>query len=102
MAGALRRKYQKVVEFLAAHTQVDKVTPPSLLDQPDHALHEKYLSNGGASIFTFEIKGGQEEAYRTGLPYRQSRHHIKQRKILPSYPDSSGRCTRGTLSVPLF
>ena len=55
---------KKVVEYLAKHPQVEKVNHPSLPDHPDHALYEKYFPNGGASIFTFEIKGGQEEAYR--------------------------------------
>ena len=55
---------KKVVEYLAKHPQVEKVNHPSLPDHPDHALYEQYFPNGGASIFTFEIKGGQEEAYR--------------------------------------
>ena len=55
---------KKVVEFLANHPQVPHVNHPSLPDHPDHALYEKYFPNGGASIFTFEIKGGQEEAFR--------------------------------------
>jgi O-acetylhomoserine (thiol)-lyase len=46
------------------HPQVTKVNHPSLPDHPDHALYEKYFPNGGASIFTFEIKGGQEEAFK--------------------------------------
>ena len=54
---------KKVVEFLAGHPQVEKVNHPSLPDHPDHALFEKYFPNGGASIFTFDIKGGQEEAH---------------------------------------
>ncbi len=55
---------KKVVEFLANHPQVAHVNHPSLPDHPDHALYEKHFPNGGASIFTFEIKGGQEEAFR--------------------------------------
>lgn len=55
---------KKVVSFLANHPQVEKVNHPSLPEHPDHALYEKYFPNGGASIFTFEIKGGQEEAHR--------------------------------------
>lgn len=55
---------KKVVEFLSRHPQVERVNHPSLPDHPDHALYEKYFPNGGASIFTFEIKGGQDEAYR--------------------------------------
>lgn len=55
---------RKVVEFLAGHPQVEKVNHPSLPDHPDHALYQKYFSKGGASIFTFEIKGGQAEAHK--------------------------------------
>ncbi|MDE7170594.1 MAG: O-acetylhomoserine aminocarboxypropyltransferase/cysteine synthase [Oscillospiraceae bacterium] len=55
---------KKVVEFLANHPQVEKVNHPSLPNHPDHALYEKYFPHGGASIFTFEIKGGQEEAHK--------------------------------------
>lgn len=55
---------KKVVAFLANHPQVEKVNHPSLPDHPDHALYEKYFPNGGASIFTFEIKGGQREAHK--------------------------------------
>ena len=55
---------KKVVEFLAAHPQVENVNHPSLPEHPDHALYEKYFPNGGASIFTFEIRGGQEEAWK--------------------------------------
>ncbi len=55
---------KKVVEYLSRHPLVEKVNHPSLPDHPDHALYEKYFPNGGASIFTFEIKGGQEEAHR--------------------------------------
>ena len=54
---------KKVVEFLANHPQVEKVNHPSLPDHPDHALYQKYFPNGGASIFTFNIKGGREEAF---------------------------------------
>ena len=54
----------KVVEFLQNHPKVEKVNHPSLPDHPDHALYEKYFPNGGASIFTFEIKGGKEEAWK--------------------------------------
>lgn len=55
---------KKVVEFLAGHPLVSKVNHPGLPDHPDHALYEKYFPNGGASIFTFEIKGGQEAAWK--------------------------------------
>ena len=55
---------KKVVEYLSKHPKVAKVNHPSLPDHPDHTLYEKYFPNGGASIFTFEIKGGQEAAFR--------------------------------------
>ena len=55
---------KKAVEFLNSHPLVEKVNHPSLLDHPDHALYQKYFPNGGASIFTFDIKGGQEAAYQ--------------------------------------
>lgn len=55
---------KKVVAYLANHPQVSRVNHPSLPDHPDHALYEKYFPNGGASIFTFEIKGGQAEAHK--------------------------------------
>ena len=55
---------KKVVEFLKNHPKVKKVNHPSLKDHPDHELYEKYFPFGGASIFTFEIKGGKEEAWK--------------------------------------
>ena len=55
---------KKVVEFLSKHPQVQKVNHPSLPDHPDHDLYQKYFPNGGASIFTFEIKGGKEAAWK--------------------------------------
>ncbi len=55
---------KKVVEYLANHPRVAKVNHPSLPDHPQHALYEKYFPNGGASIFTFDIKGGRDEAWR--------------------------------------
>ena len=55
---------KKVVEFLANNPQVEKVNHPSLTDHPDNALYQKYFPNGGGSIFTFEIKGGQAEAHK--------------------------------------
>ena len=54
----------KVVEYLSKHPKVEKVNHPSLPEHRDHALYEKYYSNGGGSIFTFEIKGGKEAAWR--------------------------------------
>ena len=55
---------KKVVEYLSKHPLVERVNHPSLPDHPDHALYEKYFPNGGASIFTFDIKGGKEEAWK--------------------------------------
>ena len=54
----------KVVDFLANHPKVAKVNHPALASHHDHKLYQKYFPNGGASIFTFEIKGGQEEAWK--------------------------------------
>ena len=59
MANAL-----KVVDFLSRHPKVARVNHPALPTHPDHALYERYFPNGGGSIFTFEVKGGQEEAFR--------------------------------------
>ena len=55
---------KKVIEYLQKHPLVEKVNHPRLPDHPDHALYEKYFPNGGASIFTFQIKGGREEAFK--------------------------------------
>ncbi len=55
---------KKVVEYLSNHPLVEKVNHPSLPDHPQHALYQKYFPNGGGSIFTFDIKGGQEEAWK--------------------------------------
>ena len=54
----------RVVEYLKNHPQVEKVNHPSLPEHPDHELYRKYFPNGGASIFTFDIKGGQKEAWK--------------------------------------
>ena len=54
----------KIVEYLAKHPQVEAVHHPSLPSEPSHELYKKYLPNGGGSIFTFEIKGGEAEAHK--------------------------------------
>ena len=54
----------KVVEYLSNHPQVEKVNHPAVADHPDHELYKRFFPNGGASIFTFDIKGGQEEAWK--------------------------------------
>ncbi|MCR5255522.1 MAG: O-acetylhomoserine aminocarboxypropyltransferase/cysteine synthase [Acetatifactor sp.] len=55
---------KKVVEFLSNHPLVDHVNHPSLPDHPDHELYTKLFTRGGGSIFTFEIKGGKEQAFK--------------------------------------
>ena len=55
---------KKVVEYLSSHPLVEKVNHPSLPEHPDHALYQKYFPNGGGSIFTFNIKGGREQAWK--------------------------------------
>lgn len=55
---------KKVVEFLANHPQVERVSHPSLPEHPDHGLYEQYFPNGGASIFTFDIRGGEKQAHQ--------------------------------------
>ena len=55
---------KKVIEFLAGHPQVAKVNHPSLPDHPDHEVYKRYFPNGAGSIFTFDIKGGKEEAFK--------------------------------------
>ncbi len=55
---------KKVVDFLSNHPLVEKVNHPSLEGHPDHELYNRYFPNGGASIFTFEIKGGKDEAWK--------------------------------------
>ena len=55
---------KKVIEYLKAHPLVEKINHPSLPEHPDYALYQRYFPQGGASIFTFEIKGGQKEAWQ--------------------------------------
>lgn len=55
---------KKVVEYLSNHPQVEKVNHPAVADHPNHELYKRFFPNGGASIFTFDIKGGQEEAWK--------------------------------------
>ena len=55
---------EKVLDFLSNHPKVKKVNHPALPDHPDHAVYKRFFPNGGGSIFTFEIKGGQEEAWK--------------------------------------
>lgn len=55
---------KKVIDYLVNNPKVEKVNHPSLVDHPDHDLYQKYFPNGGGSIFTFNIKGGKEEAFK--------------------------------------
>ncbi len=55
---------KKVIDYLVNNPKVEKVNHPSLVDHPDHALYQQYFPNGGGSIFTFNIKGGKEEAFK--------------------------------------
>ncbi|MCR4610202.1 MAG: O-acetylhomoserine aminocarboxypropyltransferase/cysteine synthase [Eubacterium sp.] len=82
---------KKVVEFLSNHPQVEKVNHPSLPDHPDHALYQKYFPNGGASIFTFDIKGGKEEAWKfiDGLKIFSLLANVADVKSLVIHPAST-------------
>ena len=53
-----------MLDYLVNHPLVEKVYHPSLADHPNHELYKKYFPNGGGSIFTFDIKGGKDEAFR--------------------------------------
>ena len=82
---------KKVVAYLSKHPQVEKVNHPSLPDHPDHALYERYFPNGGASIFTFEIKGGREEAWKfiDGLTIFSLLANVADVKSLVIHPAST-------------
>ena len=82
---------KKVVQYLASHPQVAKVNHPSLPDHPQHALYQKYFPNGGASIFTFDIKGGQEEAWKfiDGLKIFSLLANVADVKSLVIHPAST-------------
>ena len=82
---------KKVVEYLNAHPLVEKVNHPSLPDHPDHALYERYFPNGGATIFTFEIKGGKEEAWKfiDSLKIFSLLAHVADVKSLVIHPAST-------------
>ena len=81
----------KVVDFLANHPQVERVNHPSLPGHPDHALYERYFPNGGGSIFTFDIKGGQEEAWKfiDGLQIFSLLANVADVKSLVIHPAST-------------
>ena len=82
---------KKVVQYLAQHPLVEKVNHPSLPDHPAHALYEKYFPNGGASIFTFDIRGGQEEAWKfiDGLKIFSLLANVADVKSLVIHPAST-------------
>ncbi len=81
----------KVIEFLKNHPQVEKVNHPSLEDHPNHELYKKYFPNGGGSIFTFEIKGGKEEAWKfiDGLKIFSLLANVADVKSLVIHPAST-------------
>ena len=80
-----------VIEFLKNHPQVEKVNHPSIEDHPDHELYKKYFPNGGGSIFTFEIKGGKEEAWKfiDGLKIFSLLANVADVKSLVIHPAST-------------
>ncbi len=82
---------KKVVEYLSKHPLVAKVNHPSLKEHPQHALYEKYFPNGGASIFTFDIKGGREEAWKfiDGLELFSLLANVADVKSLVIHPAST-------------
>ena len=81
----------RVVEYLKNHPQVEKVNHPSLPEHPDHELYRKYFPNGGASIFTFDIKGGQKEAWKfiDNLKIFSLRANVADVKSLVIHPAST-------------
>ena len=81
----------KVIEFLKNHPQVEKVNHPSIENHPDHELYKKYFPNGGGSIFTFEIKGGKEEAWQfiDGLKIFSLLANVADVKSLVIHPAST-------------
>ena len=90
---------KKVLDYLVKHPLVEKVYHPSLADHPDHELYKKYFPNGGGSIFTFDIKGGKEEAFRfiDGLKIFSLLANVADVKSLVIHPPSV-RSTSTTLS----
>ena len=82
---------KKVIKFLSNHPQVEKVNHPSLSKHPDHKLYKKYFKDGGASIFTFEIKGGKEEAWKfiDGLEIFSLLANVADVKSLVIHPAST-------------
>ena len=82
---------KKVIEYLSNHPLVERVNHPSLPDHPQHALYQKYFPNGGASIFTFDIKGGKEEAWKfiDGLKIFSLLANVADVKSLVIHPAST-------------
>ena len=81
----------KVVDYLAHHPQVEKVNHPALPEHPDHALYERYFPNGGGSIFTFDVRGGRDEAWRfiDGLKLFSLLANVADGKSLVIHPAST-------------
>ncbi|MCR4955253.1 MAG: O-acetylhomoserine aminocarboxypropyltransferase/cysteine synthase [Lachnospiraceae bacterium] len=82
---------KKVVDFLSNHPKVEKVHHPSLKDHPENALYNRYFPEGGASIFTFDIKGGREEAWKfiDGLELFSLLANVADVKSLVIHPAST-------------
>lgn len=82
---------KKVIEYLSKHPQVAGIKHPSLPDHPDHAIYEKYFPDGGGSIFTFDIKGGREEAWKfiDGLKIFSLLANVADVKSLVIHPAST-------------
>ena len=81
----------KVIDFLKNHPQVEKVNHPSLPDHPDHEVYKRFFPNGGGSIFTFEIKGGKDEAWKfiDGLKLFSLLANVADVKSLVIHPAST-------------
>ena len=81
----------KIVNYLSSHPQVEAVHHPSLESEPSHKLYDKYFPNGGGSIFTFEIKGGEEEAKKfiDNLPIFSLLANVADVKSLVIHPAST-------------
>lgn len=92
----------KVVEYLAAHPQVEAVHHPSLDREPTHALYKKYLPNGGGSVFTFEIRGDEEDARKfiDSLPIFSLLANVADVKSLVIHPATTthSQCTQEELA----
>ena len=92
----------RIVEYLNGHPKVEAVHHPSLPTEPSHELYKKYLPNGGGSIFTFEVKGGEAEARRfiDGLEIFSLLANVADSKSLVIHPATTthSQCTESELA----